>query len=66
MVSDSTTVRILLLSGRAEGLRALLRDCKRRGMTAPVLAVGDGAWLRGCPGLATAATRASIFSLPNR
>jgi hypothetical protein len=53
--------------GSSESQADLLRDCKRRGMTALVLPGRRLAvWLRRSPGLATAATRARIFSLPNR
>ncbi len=44
--ADGTKELIALADGHRESTESwadLLRDCKRRGMTAPVLAVGDGA-----------------------
>ncbi len=44
---DAVTKELIALDDghreSSESLADLLRDCKRRGMTAPVLAVGDGA-----------------------
>ena len=44
--ADGTKELVALADGFRESSQSwadLLRDCKRRGMTAPVLAVGDGA-----------------------
>jgi putative transposase len=51
--ADGTKELVALSDGFRESSESwadLLRDCKRRGMTAPVLAVGDGRWvLEGDP-----------------